>query len=76
MGGGGGGIKGRIIVHVIVDIDINIRLLTSTSLVTETAAELKAAESRTAVGGAGRQRGCSCQGERGAESVPIRGRVI
>jgi hypothetical protein len=75
-GGGGGGIKGWIIVLVIVGVDVNIELLTSKSTATVMVAELKAAESRTAIGGAGRRGGCSCQGERVAESVPIRGWVI
>jgi hypothetical protein len=75
-GGGGGGIEGRRIVLVIIDININVKFLTSKSMAMAMAAGLKAAESRTAIGGAGRQRGCSCQGERVAESVLIRGRVI
>jgi hypothetical protein len=48
----------------------------SMSMLTSMVAELKVAESRTAVGGAGQQCGCSCWGERVAESVPIRGGVI
>jgi hypothetical protein len=78
--GEGGGIKGRIIIRVVLDVYVDVELMTLTlmsmSTLTSMAVELKAAEPRTAVGSAGQQCGCSCWGERVAESVPIRGRVI
>jgi hypothetical protein len=74
--GGEGGIAGWIIVLVVIDVNINIQLLTLTLTLKVLAMEMRAAESRTAFGGTGWQRVCSCRGERLTESVPIRGREI
>ncbi len=72
-GGEGGGNEGWIIFLVVIDVNVDIKLLMSMLTAMATAVESKAAESRTAICGAGWQRGCSCWDERVAESVPVRG---